>query len=182
MTEATDPEAVRLAARDRIASTSGAWSAGEVAVTAFLRLVVADLHRTSAVVVEHAEFGHYGSGTASFVEVSFTSRDGSRRRGDEVTVLSLCLSRLAPFAALLTPTVRTATSHDLPHLDRAATPPVPGWERECAAVVQVLDRHDLALLQPRVLAQPISGDIRIDTFLADRPPYAVFDAWFHWND
>jgi hypothetical protein len=45
----------------------------------FLRRVLADVHRLSAVIVEHAEFGHYGSGDA-YVEVFLMRGDGSLRR------------------------------------------------------------------------------------------------------
>ena len=167
----TDPEQVRRAAHDELVSTDGAWAGGEQAVTGFLRRVVADLHRTPTTVVEHAEFGHHGSGTSSFVAVSLARRDG-----DRADHLLLCLSRSAPFAALFTGT------HGFPQLNRAAMPPVPGWERECGDLVRVLDRHGVELLSPPALAQPIDSAIRIDTFFTDRAPYTVFDAWFHWND
>ena len=96
-----NPEAVRRATRDEIVAITGAWADGEQAVEGFLRRVVADLHRQPSTVVEHAEFGNYGSGYASFAEVFITSRDGTRRRTDsDVDGLSLCLCRLAPFAVL----------------------------------------------------------------------------------
>lgn len=181
-----DPDAVRRAAANE---PDQSWS-DERLVEGYLRRVVAALGRAPAIVVESADFDHYGSGYASFVDVFVTSRDGSRRGEDErfrhVDGLTVCLSRLAPFAALCEPEQHTrgrdglSGSSSLPSLARATTPDVPGWECEGADVEAVLADHGIGLLTPKTLARPIRP--MVETVLTDRPPYTVFDAWFHWMD
>jgi hypothetical protein len=75
-----DPDWQRSAARERIV---GPWA--ELGMTTdavdgpLLRAVVAALDSRAEIMVEHAEFRHYGSGYASFVDVLITCRDGSQR-------------------------------------------------------------------------------------------------------
>lgn len=93
---ALDPAALRNAVTDQPASTAGAWAYGAASVEGFLRRVVADLDRMPALRVHHAEFGNYGSGYASYVDVFVTRRDGSACRSangwTEVEGLPLALA------------------------------------------------------------------------------------------
>ncbi|MFI6908107.1 hypothetical protein ACIBKY_43070 [Nonomuraea sp. NPDC050394] len=158
--------------KDEVASTAGAWSGGAAAVEGFLRRVVADIGRLPHVGVHHAEYRHYGSGYASYVDVFVT-----RRAGPDIEGLSLALCRLAPFAALF----RSSSLHEMPQLSRVADGDLPGWKEECRELRHILDRHGIALLDSRVLALPLDPLLRVETILGD-PPYRVFDAWFHWID
>ncbi|GAA3598066.1 hypothetical protein GCM10022419_096810 [Nonomuraea rosea] len=187
---ATDPVDLRSAVVDQPASTAGAWVGGAEAVEGFLRRVVADLGRMPALSVHHAEFRHYGSGYASYVEVFVTKRDGSMRRSEggwtHVEGLSLALCRLAPLAALFMPDVRSsgpggAGGRGMPALSLVTDTAPPGWEEECRQLGQVLVRHDIALLGSRVLGLPLEAGLLVETALGG-PPYRVFDAWFHWTD
>ena len=45
----------------------------------------------------------------------------------------------------------------------------------------VLERHGLARARRAELETPLPPDLSIPTILSD-PPYAVFDALFHWED
>lgn len=158
----------------------------------YLRRVVADLNRVPELVVEHAEFGHYGSGYASFVDVFLTRRNGSARRVDPdghttVEGLSVALCRLAPIACILSPGERSHHPdghgyHSMPGLDAVTEMPIPGWEKGCEQISQVLDRHRITLVGPRLLSRPALPHLRIDTNLADGPPHSIFDVWFHWTD
>ncbi|MFI7701984.1 hypothetical protein [Nonomuraea sp. NPDC049480] len=187
---ATDPIALLSAVHDAPASMAGAWAGGAVSVEGFLRWVVADLDRMPTSIVHHAEFQHYGSGYASYVEVFITKRDGSMRRSENgwthVEGLSLALCRLAPLAALFEPDIRSSGpggggGHGLPDLSRVADAAPPGWTEEYRQIGQVLDRHDIALLDSQVLSLPLEAELRVETVLGS-PPYSVFDAWFHWRD
>lgn len=199
----TDPDAIRRAVRGEQPGAAGAIADGAIADGAvpegadgaegLLKRIVADLDRAPAIVVEHAEFGHYGSGYASFVDVSLTSRDGSRRHGDdhytEVVCLPVCLCRLAPVATLHRPGTR-GRSRDgkrghsyMPGLSTATTAPVAGWEQESREAAGILEHHGIELLSPEVLARPIDPAVHVETNLADGgPPFTVFDAWFYWYD
>lgn len=190
----TDPEAIRRAVRGELIATAGGHPGDANAVDGMLKRIVADLDRAAAIVVEHAEFDHYGSGYASFVDVSLTSRDGSRRRVHdhytEVACLPVCLCRLAPLATLHRPGTRgrsrdgTRGHSYMPDLSTATAVPVAGWEQECRQAAGILERHGIELLSPDVLARPIDPAVRVETNLAlgDPPPFTVFDAWFYWND
>ncbi|MEU8178248.1 hypothetical protein AB0C14_35730 [Microbispora hainanensis] len=180
------------ASRDESACGEGAWAGGAEAVDGYLRRVVADLNRIPELVVEHAEFGHYGSGYASFVDVLLTRRDGSARRVDPVgctTVegLSVALCRLAPIACILSPAKRShhpagRGHHSMPSLDTVAETPILGWEKGCEQISQALNRHRLMLVGPRLLSRPALPRLKIDTKLGDGPLYSIFDVWFHWMD
>lgn len=187
---ATDPTALRSAANDHLASTAGAWANGATSVEGFLRWIVADLDRMPTLSVHHAEFRHYGSGYASYVDVFITKRDGSMRRSENgwtnVEGLPLALCRLAPLAALFNPDVQSsgpggAGSRGLPDLSLVTDAALPGWEEEFRQIGQALDRHDIALLDSQVLSLPVKAELRVETVLGS-PPYSVFDAWFHWMD
>ncbi|MEV4458125.1 hypothetical protein [Microbispora sp. NPDC049633] len=158
----------------------------------YLRQVVADLNRVPGLVVEHAEFGHYGSGYASFVDVFLTRRDGSARRVDPdgyttVGGLSVALCRLAPIACILSPRERSHHPDgrgrlSLPYLDTVIEVPIPGWEEGGDQISQVLSRHGITLVGPRLLRRPALPHLKIDTNLGDGPHYSIFDVWFHWMD
>ncbi|TMR15510.1 hypothetical protein ETD86_26990 [Nonomuraea turkmeniaca] len=187
---ATDPTALRSAVNDQLAGAAGAWAGGATSVDGFLRRVVADLDRMPTLSVHHAEFRHYGSGYASYADVFITKRDGSMRRSEngwtKVEGLPLALCRLAPLAALFKPDVHSsgpggAGSRGIPELSLVTDTALPGWEEEFRQIRQVLDRHDIALLDSRVLGLPLEAELRVETVLGS-PPYSVFDAWFRWRD
>ncbi|XVQ83029.1 hypothetical protein ACQP2K_29870 [Microbispora siamensis] len=107
-----DADSQIRASQDESACGEGAWAGGAEALEGYLRQVVADLDRVPGLVVEHAEFEHYGSGYASFVDVFLTRRDGSTRRVDPdgyttVAGFSVELCRLAPIACILSPDKRS---------------------------------------------------------------------------
>ncbi|MBB3728888.1 hypothetical protein [Nonomuraea dietziae] len=187
---AVDLTALRGAVNDQLASTAGAWAGGAPSVERFLRRVVADLDRMPTLSIHHAEFRHYGSGYASYVDVFITKRDGSMRSSESgwtnVEGLSLALCRLAPLAALFQPDIQSwgpggAGTRGLPDLSSVTDTALPGWEEEYRQIGQVLDRHDIALLGSQVLSLPLEAGLRVETVLGS-VPYSVFDAWFHWMD
>ncbi|MFI7631523.1 hypothetical protein [Microbispora rosea] len=187
---ATDSVALESAVRDELASAAGAWAGGPTAVEGFLRRVVADLNRLPSLIVEHAEFRHYGSGYASYVDVFMTKRDGSMRRSmngrTDAEGLTVALCRLAPLAVLLERSWRSSGpgatgGHSMPELLRVRDIDLPEWEEECRQIGRVLDGHGIALLGSQILGLPLDTRLRVETVLGD-PPYCVFDAWFHWMD
>ncbi|MFE0148078.1 hypothetical protein ACFWY5_13105 [Nonomuraea sp. NPDC059007] len=175
-TEPADLAALQKAVKDEPACTAGAWGGGVAAVEGFLRRVVADIGRLPHVRVPHAEFRNYGSGYASYVDVFV-----ARRAGPDIEGLGLALCRLAPFAALFEPGIRSSSFREMPQLGRVADCDVPGWKEECRELRHILDQHGIALLDSQTLALPLDPRLRVETFLGD-PPYRVFDAWFHWID
>jgi len=187
-----DPHSQIRASQDESACGEETWAGGTEAVEGYLRQVVAALNRVPGLVVEHAEFGHYGSGYASFVDVFLTRRDGSAHRVDPdgyttVGGLSVVLCRLAPIACILSPGERShhpdgRASHSLPYLDAVTDVPIHGWEEGGDQISQVLSRHGITLVGPRLLSRPALPHLKIDTNLGDGPHYLIFDVWFHWMD
>lgn len=185
----TEPGALRSAVRDEALHDDQAWDVG-LDIDGFLRRVVAELGRLPTLVVEHSDFGHYGSGYASFVEVSMTKRDGSLRHDGghgwvEVECLGILLCRLAPIACALRPSVRSTGTergfHSLPSVDRAVTAVDQQWTYGFQQIRTVLDKHGLTLVGTDVLTLPLPGRLFVNTNLADSA-FTIFDAWFHWMD
>ncbi|MEV0151767.1 MULTISPECIES: hypothetical protein [unclassified Nonomuraea] len=69
----------------------------------------------------------------------------------------------------------------MPELSLVTDTALPGWEEEYRQTRQVLDRHDIAVLDSQVLSLPLEAGLRVETVLGS-PSYSVFDAWFHWMD
>lgn len=186
----TDIAALQRAVRDETIYSDGAWEPG-LDVDGFLRRVTAGMNRRPLVVVEHAEFDHYGSGYSSYVSISITKRDGSVRHERangwvDVECLEIALCRLAPLACLLRPATRSrgpngAGAYSLPQVGRLVTIPDQRWEGEYRQIADVLAWHDLPLVGPNPLADPLPDGLRVETNLADSAQ-TIFDAWFHWRD
>ena len=189
---AIDPDCVAAAAMDQHATHDGAWALSQAAVEGHLKQITAAIGRLPEVVVEDADFNHYGSGYASFTHLLVTARDGFLRRGRtdggvEVEGMSLLLCRLAPLACLVSSSFRSRSRHgsssrSMPSRDAVVRPLSPGWQQAAhRQIAEVLTAHGFSLLKPQTLSREINRDVRIDTNLGD-PPYTVFDAWFHWMD
>jgi hypothetical protein len=153
-----------------------------------LHEVVDDLDALEEIRVFDAEFGEYGCGYASFVEVKLTRRDGSlvteRDSGTQTRGFGVLLSRLAPVAVLQGTAVDWRTenggSGTLPDISYVVEWPMVDHP-EADAVGDVLERHGYAIVGPDVLARPIAAGLEPDTNLGE-PPWRVFDAWFYWFD
>jgi hypothetical protein len=189
---AIDPACFAVAAADRHATSDGVWALTPAAVEGYLKQITAAIGRLPDVVVEDADFGHYGSGYASYAEIFVTARDGSLRNERsngtvEVQGMFLLLCRLAPLACLIPSCHRSRSANgsgasDLPSADAATRTTSQRWEQIAhQQITETLTLHGFSLLKPETLSRPISPDLIIDTNLAE-PPYTVFDAWFHWMD
>lgn len=164
------------------------YEGGEAVIEKHLRKTVAGLARSSLIEVE-ADFGHYGSGYASYVDVfcpkrggrSTTEADGIRR----IDGLVIYLSRLAPLAAF---GAGQRTRHDkggsMNYLDadQVGKAPPGDWTTVTAEVRTKLARYyGFTLLSQDELSRPLPFDAKIPTVISNRP-YRVFDAVFYWED
>lgn len=139
----------------RLVSTAGTWR------------VVADIGRLPHVGVQHAQFRHYGSGYASYVDVFV-----ARRGGPDIEGLCLALCRFAPFAALFQPGIRSSSFQEMPQLGRVAMATSRDGKRNAGwSPYPRPARHRLARLTD---TRPSLGPAA--------PVKRVFDAWFHWID
>lgn len=156
-------------------------------IEAHLGRAVGELRGTRRLRVE-AEFGHYGSGYASYVHV-FCAKGAGRsteRRGDldHTDGLSVYLARLAPVAAIGPGHPRRgAGTGSLDFLDpeRVGESPAGDWSDELRLTRSVLERNGFYLPAREALCAPLPFAAVIPTFLS-RGPYRVFDALFYWED
>lgn len=135
-----------------------------------------------------AEFDHYGSGYASFVDAWFYRRDAAFRRAvraDHFTGLAVLLSRLAPVYCFLEGE-KTWSSN------RSASSYLPASEAVDAldtdAVVALSHQVELWLagrgyvrLRRTTLDRLLPEEVIVPTILSGGP-YREFDALFHWED
>ena len=189
----SNPEWQRRAARNEVVGPWAELGLAEDAIERLLHATVGELGASPSLAVEHAEFTHYGSGYASFVDVMITRQEGSQRThrpNGYVTThgLTLLLCRLAPIAAPATDAEHgrgpSGNAHrSVPNSASLAPLPVPDWEQESHAITAVLDRFGIVLLNPGVLRRPAHPDISVDTDLSGPGKgFDLFDVWFHWTD
>lgn len=164
------------------------WSPHDDAgVEVELRRVVADL--AGALHLEcRAEFDHYGSGYASFVDVWFFRPDPSFRRSagtDHFTGLVVLLSRLAPFYCFLEGEKAWASdassSSYLPAFEAVDALATNAVITLSAQVEEWLGHQGYIRLGKPALAGLLPAGVSVPTILTDGP-YREFDALFHWED
>lgn len=166
------------------------WSTGDdQAVEAFLKWVWATVERLTRC-RSKVEWGHYGSGYASFVDAwcyQATPEFNVKRpigQGEEHTGLVVLFSRLSPYFVFMEGEKRwhaKGGSSYLPEfnmLDRLETPAV---ARLAQQVQPVLESHGLVRALRAQLEEPLGTGVQVPTNLTDRG-YTQFDALFHWED
>lgn len=135
-----------------------------------------------------AEFEHYGSGYASFVDAWFSRRDPSFRRSvgtDHFTGLVVLLSRQAPVCCFLEGEKSWASngssSSYLPAfegVDALTTEAVVTLSHQ---VEEWLEGQGYVRLRKAALDRLLPEGVAVPTILTDGP-YREFDALFHWED
>jgi hypothetical protein len=136
------------------------------------------------------EWGHYGSGYASFVDAWFYRSTPAfdvpspLRQGEEHVGLVVLLSRLSPYFVFMEGEKRwhaKGGSSYLPAFEGVDSLSSPGVLDLVAPVQKVLESRGLRRLSKKELSSPLHPDIQVPTILGD-PPYVEFDALFHWED
>ncbi|MDQ2793653.1 MAG: hypothetical protein M3Y12_06545 [Bacteroidota bacterium] len=162
----------------------------------YIRKILARLSSISNLRVE-AEFAHYGSGFASFVEVRIAKKAGAasntlgqdQRVAVETNGLTLYISRLVPYW-FYGGSTWSETHEDgsytggssiwlQPESQSSINQSV--WQLERKLIEAVLQEFRYGLLTVEELIQPAPTAISITTELADKP-YKVFDCFFYWQD
>ena len=135
-----------------------------------------------------AEFGHYGSGYASFVDAWFFRRERSFRRSvsaDHFTGLVVLLSRLAPVCCFLEGEKSWApngsSSSYLPSFEGVDTLTTDAVATLSHRVEEWLGRQGYVRLRKAELDKLLPQGVAVPTILTDGP-YREFDALFHWED
>ena len=136
------------------------------------------------------EWGHYGSGYASFIEAWFYPADGRaslppHQAGDERHAgLVVLLSRLSRYFVLGQDEHSWSAnggSGGLPNFSTVDDLTHPALLPHVAPMTALLTAAGLRRLSRADLAAPLPPDVRVPTILSDQP-FRQFDALFHWED
>ena len=136
------------------------------------------------------EWGHYGSGYASFIEAWFYPADGGaclppHQAGDErhagLVVLLSRLSRLFVLGQGGRSWSVNGGSGELPDFSTVDDLTHPALLPHVAPVTALLTAAGLRRLSRADLAAPLPPDVMVPTILSDKP-FRQFDALFHWED
>jgi hypothetical protein len=160
----------------------------EADVETFLRDVVIDLGQSDLLTVE-ADFNHFGSGYASFVEVFCVKKDGSGTRpymgtGKVVDGLLVYLCRRAPIAAYGADTRAYHAgggSSGFLGPDTVGITPAGDWEAAVREVCAKLSERGISIADVEMLRHPLTFEYTIDNNLSDAP-YQALDVLFYWYD
>lgn len=171
-------------------SSQHPWdSDDESTIDNYLKYITHDLQRRAAVEAR-IEWGHYGSGYASYVDAWFYrptpdfDAGPAPRDGAAYTGLVVLFSRLAPWFVLMEGqkswSAKGSSSY-LPYFQQVDGLKTPAVVQLAAKVQALLEEHGLVRLRQAELDVPLSTTLRVPTVLADAG-YTHFDAIFHWED
>lgn len=185
----SDLEVNRLLKQQSITERQPWCTEAEQQVDAFYRLVIERV-KQRAECLSLAEWDHYGSGYASYIEAFFYrdtpdfAVDQPLRYGNERKGLVVLLSRLSPYYVFMEYERRWhkhGGSSCLPDGTSVDVLTAPAVSQLALQVQPVLDAQGLIRLHAADLAEPLQPGIRVPTILGD-PPYTRFDALFYWED
>ena len=162
------------------------WSSDSPnAVENNVKSILAEIKRKTRT-KDKVEYGHYGSGYASFIDAFIYREDGGFRDDfpNSYNGLVILFSRLTDYFVLGEGNKSwhsTGGSSYLPSfemVDSSGTPAVKELEQRVSDIVS--DRG-LKRLSSDELEKRVSKDLVVPTILSDRP-WREFDVIFHWED
>ncbi len=145
---------------------------------------------------------HYGSGTASFVDIFCTKRESESLLENSdaymsVKGITLYLCTIAPLATWGYRERKIRFTHPYSNLTKRGfheplmtflTPseilstPDASWENVVKGLSEIVTGHGIQILKKEELNKPLWFDTEIDTLIGDETNYLVFDAVFFWSD
>jgi hypothetical protein len=162
----------------------------------YIKRILGDIKAENKI-LSKADFNSYGSGFASYVDVSISKQDKSDTRfivdGNKKTEwtkgLSLYISKLCPFwfigGSEWTVTrenekwIGGSSGFLRPESVRSIDNAL--WQAQVERIKKIFGDFGYSLLSEEDVSEPLWFDINIPTILADRP-YQVFDCFFYWED
>lgn len=164
------------------------WNATDgIAVHNHIKSVVAEIRRKNRL-LDKTEFGHYGSGYASYVDCWLYREDAEFRfaKGNCYWGLVVLFSTLSHYYAIAegqkTWEATTASSYlpSFEHIDRITHP---ATQALVDSVCAILDSRGWVRARASDLAELLPGPrtTGVPTILS-HPPYRHFDALFYWMD
>ncbi|ABC29608.1 hypothetical protein HCH_02830 [Hahella chejuensis KCTC 2396] len=159
------------------------WSGGdERAIDGFYKFIFARVSQLTMAKV-HAEWEHYGSGYASFIDACF-HKDKAHLHGQiepEQRRLQVLFSRLSPYFVMLETEAPLSGFKLLPSfsgLDQLSGPDILNLAQ---AVQPVLEDFGLVRLYQSDLETTLSRKVKVPTVL-NEGACREFDALFYWED
>ncbi len=162
------------------------WNTGdERAIDSSIAETIAEVRRTHRL-QDQTEFGHYGSGYASFVDCWLYRNELAFKydSGDCYWGLVVLFSRLSNYYVLgegqKTWHEKSSASYmpSFEFVDKLLHPAVISIADDVCAV---LDRRGFVRAHAANLSELLPASTEVPTILCD-PPYRHFDALFHWED
>ena len=148
--------------------------------------IIAEVRR-KVNVLDKSDFGHYGSGYASFVDCWLYREEEAFRyatSGHYYYGLVVLLSRLSNFYVIgegqksWNNAGGSSYLPDLGFVDKITRPEVMDIAKQVCAI---LDDRGLKRLYANELDKLLPNDVQVPTVLSDRP-WKQFDAIFYWED
>jgi len=162
------------------------WSTNdECVIDKNIKDIIAEVRRKVRV-KDKSEFGHYGSGYASFVDCwLYRSDDEFRYRpGDNYHGLVVLFSRLSAFYVIGQGEKswdKTSGASYLPDFDFMDTIEHPAVTELVPRVTAVLDDRGLKRLHKFDLDTILPNDVHVPTIMSEQV-FRHFDALFYWED
>ena len=185
----SDSEIANLLTQQAI-SQQYPWSTNDSReIENFFKSVVPELER-KARVRSRVEWGHYGSGYASFVDAWLYREDSDfdtiyrPAQGRSYTGPVILLSRLSPYFALMEGEKSwggNGGSSYMPHLDAIDNFSTLVVAELAEQIQPILEGHGMIRLSHSMLDIPLNPEFKVPTVLTDRA-FTNFDAVFYWKD
>ncbi|WP_256080918.1 hypothetical protein [Massilia sp. YIM B04103] len=166
------------------------WATNDLQeIEKFFKFIILELERKSHV-KSRVEWGHYGSGYASFVDAwlyrESADFDAKYRptHGKSYAGLVVLLSRLSPYFVLLEGEKSwdgNGGSSYLPQFDAIDAFQTLSVAELAEQVQPILEGHGLIRLSHSMLDEPLNPKFHVPTVLTDRA-FTLFDAFFYWED
>jgi len=179
----------RLLAHESISSQEP-WRTNDASeIDSYLKTICEQIE-TETGASSRIEWGHYGSGYASFVDAWFyqpTAEFAVKNpvhHGEEHVGLVVLLSRLSAHFVFMEGEKRwhaKGGSSYLPSFQGVDSLSSPGVIALSIKVQVILERRSLRRLFKNDLGAPLRLDLSVPTLLGDAP-FVEFDALFHWED
>lgn len=183
------PSQIDLLLVQRAISEKQPWASNEPRkIDGFYRTVCSAVEQATGA-LSRIEWGHYGSGYASFIDAWFYKPEAGFKvdeklgKGSEYKGLVVLLSRLSPYFVFMEGEKRwhaKGGSSYLPEsamLDRLLAPAIVAL---AADVQALLESHGLTRLFEADLSAELPPEIEVPTILADR--FTQYDALYYWED
>lgn len=160
-------------------------SSDELSVEKHLKAVVAELRRENRL-IDKTEYGHYGSGYASFIDcwLSRETDEFKAGKGHCYWGLVILFSRLSNYYVIgqgsKSWSSGSAASY-MPSIDMVDNIECGFLEDLAKSICKTLGNRGFVRLSKAQLSGILAKDVKIPTILSD-PPWCDFDALFYWED